>query len=248
MNWNFFRPTKKKAILLVFLLLTSLFVFYSSFVVTSGSFVLFKVKVIIAWVFLFPVLLTLQTSNSGNISYWILVIPLQFLYLYLLSCILLVKPSYRKIIAYTRARWTAILIAAFALPIVVWLIIVPPLSFKFTLGLQLFTAIPVILVSFIGYKFIEYLFKLPRLKIWFMIILFMLGYAIASGVFYALPTCGYSRSGWGSESQECECSGIKITLDTSFAFDAYSTKTVCIGSGYPGDKTNMPLNAEVGTR
>lgn len=122
---------------------------------------------------------------------------------------------------------------------------VPFLSFKFTLGLQLFTVIPVTLVSFIGYKIIEHLFKLSRLKIWFMIVLFMLGYTIVSAIFYALPTCGYSRSGWGYESQECECKGIEITVDTTVAYDAYSTKTVCIGSGRPGDKTSRPLNRSI---
>ena len=127
--------------------------------------------------------------------------------------------------------------------IVLWFLLAPVLTAKFTLGLQLFTFIPMIFATFIVYKIIEKIFHLQKIKIWLIFVLGFAGWLLSWWIFGILPECGSTYLGWGSRSIECKCKGIPVTIDTSVAYDAYGTHTVCLGAGksYLGNPQNEIL-------
>ncbi len=115
--------------------------------------------------------------------------------------------------------------------VVLWFLFMPLLTKTLTMGLQLFTFIPMILITIILYKIIEKIFHLEKIKVWIVIALSFVGWLLSVLIFIALPNCGQSSYGWGSWSIDCDCKGMQFTLDTSAGFDSYGSNTVCLGLG-----------------
>ena len=114
--------------------------------------------------------------------------------------------------------------------IVLWFLLMPVMTTN-SLG-RTFAFIPLILIAFFVYKIIEKIFNLQKINLWFILAFSFVGIILSWLSFFVIfPECGSSHDGWGSRSIECECKGIPVTLDTSWALDAYGTRTVCLGAG-----------------
>lgn len=230
MNWKeFFKPTKGKIIVASILIFLSLIVFYNMVGAEGHPRTLWDTIIESIYpILLLPTILLLKTVVTKNIFYWIFVFLVNILYLYVISLIFFLP--YRNIMTEllksVKEKFLILLLS-----IILWFLLMSLLTKTFTLGMQLFTFIPVILATVIAYKIIEKIFNLQKIRIFGVIFIGFIGWLLSWWIFGILPECGSSYYGWGSRSVECDCKGIEITVDTSWALDAYGSVTKCLGIG-----------------